>query len=357
MDEEQSMQDSRPMPSEESVGLSHRDPDPGPFSTPPTTVVRRRPRYLLSFVLFIASLFTTTTLGAVAFLFTRTDATTALSPLLSPRTISAVWGNPHLLYTGLSFSLPLFLILLCHELGHYLMCRRYGLSSTLPYFIPAPLALGTFGAFIKIRSPIRDKNQLFDVGVAGPMAGFIVLLPFLFYGIAHSQPAVILPPVAGGAQAALFVPGRSLAVVLVTMMVHGSRSPGAILNLHPVALAAWFGLLATALNLIPLSQLDGGHILYAVTGGLQRKLALPLWILLVLAGLVWWNGWFFWCLLVLLMGLRHPRVSDEARPLDGKRRWIAVLALLLLILSFMPVPARVVPVAAGPVPGSLLAAL
>lgn len=318
---------------------------------------KRSARYLLASILFLLSLFTTTTLGAVAYLFTRTDATTTLSPILSPTTIVKVWGDPKLLYLGFSFSLPLLFILLCHELGHYLMCRHYGLDSTLPYFIPAPLALGTFGAFIKIRSAIRNKRELFDVGIAGPIAGFVALIPFLIYGIAHSQPAIVVPPEPGAAGAMLFIPGRCLAVLATAWLFHGHLAPGAILDLHPFALAAWFGLLATALNLIPLSQLDGGHILYAVTGRVQRRLALPLWGALVLAGFVWWSGWLFWCLLVLLMGLRHPRVSDEAQALDGKRRWLAAIALLLFVLSFMPIPARAVTVSLGPAPGSLLAAL
>ncbi len=345
--------------------LNGAPPPDTPLPSPPPEISyaaqppapRYRPRYLVAFLLFVASLLTTTTLGAVAYLLTRTDTTTDLSPLLSPATVIKVWTTPELLRLGFSFSLPLLFILLCHELGHYLMCRRYGLSATLPYFIPAPLALGTFGAFIKIRSPIRNKRQLFDVGVAGPIAGFVALLPFLIYGVAHSQPAVVFPAPAGNAGALLFVPGRCLAVLIPTWIFHGRLVPGAVLDLHPFALAAWFGLLATALNLIPLSQLDGGHILYAVTGRLQRRLALPLWVLLVVAGLIWWNGWFFWCLLVLLMGLRHPRVVDEARGIGAGRRWIAALALVLLILSFMPVPARVVTVGSGPVSGSVLAAL
>jgi membrane-associated protease RseP (regulator of RpoE activity) len=248
------------------------------------------------------------------------------------------------LVTGLAFSLPVVFILLCHELGHYLTCRRYRLPATLPYFLPAPIALGTLGAFIRIRAPIRSKRELFDVGVAGPIAGFVALLPFLVYGVARSRPAPLVPALGEPSGLVLLHPGNCLALELVTRVFHGRLPEGVVLDLHPFALAAWVGLLATALNLLPLGQLDGGHILYAVTGRLQRRLALPLWLGLAAAGL-YWKGWLFWCLLVLILGLRHPPVRDEAAPLDRGRRLVAFLALVLFVLSFMPVAVEVIPVA------------
>jgi membrane-associated protease RseP (regulator of RpoE activity) len=267
----------------------------------------------------------------------RTDMWTLLGPLLTPETVAQVWRTPRLLRMGLAFSIPALAILLAHEMGHYLACRRYRLPCTLPYFLPVPINFGTFGAFIKIKAPIAGKRQLFDVGIAGPIAGFVALTPFLLYGIAQSHPAPL--PVAGPGDATglILLPGRCLAIELATWLFHGRLAPGMVLNLHPMALAAWLGLLATAINLLPLGQLDGGHILYAATGRLQRRLALPLWLLLGLMG-VYWVGWLFWCFIVLLIGLYHPPVYDESEPLDAKRRLVAWLGLAMLILSFMPVP-------------------
>ena len=139
-------------------------------------------------VSFLLSLFASTTLGAGWYLSTRTDVTTDLLPWLGPSTVTRVWTDPDLLRLGFQFSIPLLLILLCHELGHYVMCRRYSVRTTPPYFLPAPVGLGTFGAFIRIREPIRDKRQLLDIGVAGPIAGFVALIPFLLYGTAQSHP-------------------------------------------------------------------------------------------------------------------------------------------------------------------------
>jgi hypothetical protein len=252
-------------------------------------------------------------------------------PLITPRLVARVWGDPALLRLGLSFSLPVLIILFVHEMGHYLACRHYRLPSTLPYFLPLPAVLGTLGAFIRIRAPIRGKRELFDVGVAGPFAGFLALLPFLLYGVARSQPA----PLRLAAGASRLVPGQCLAMELATRIFHGPLGDGMVLRLHPFALAAWFGLLATAINLLPLGQLDGGHILYAVAGRWQRRLALPLWVALALAGLLW-GGWLVWCVVIFAMGLYHPPLLDEAKPLDNRRRALAAAALVVLALCFTP---------------------
>jgi len=261
--------------------------------------------------------------------------TTDLVPVLSAGLVRRVWSDPALLSLGLSFSLPLLGILLAHEMGHYVVCRRYGIPATLPYFLPVPAMLGTAGAFIRIKAPIRSKRELFDVGFAGPVAGFVALLPFLLVGIARSRPGAI------PAGASLLVPGRCLAIQLATLLFHRPLRAGEALNLHPFALAAWFGLFATALNLLPLSQLDGGHILYAAAGRSQRRLALPIWLALAVGGVLW-LGWLLWCGIVLLMGLRHPPVVDEWTPLDAKRRALAVVALVLFVLAFMPVPMKAI---------------
>lgn len=308
----------------------------------PGPEAHRGPRYLLAGLLFLLTLFCTTTLGAGWYLSTRTDVITDLLPILEPRTVRTVWTEPALLATGLRFSLPVMLILLCHEMGHYLACRRYGLPATLPYFLPAPLGLGTLGAFIRIRAPIRRKRVLLDVGAAGPLAGFVALLPFLIYGIARSRPSSVTlvdPEVAG--DLLLLLPGRSLAMDLLIRLFHGSRSAGAVMDLHPFALAAWVGLLATALNLLPLGQLDGGHVLYAASGRMQRRLAWLFWGALLLFGLLW-RGWWIWCGIVLFMGLKHPPVVDESQPLDPWRRLVALACLALFVLSFSPVPISLV---------------
>lgn len=312
-------------------------PPAGEPVPPPRAI---RPRYGLAALLFLVTFFTTTTLGPVTYLMSRTDMVTSLISFLSPQLVTTVWGDPALLRIGLTFSLTALFILLCHELGHYIACRRYGLPCTLPYFLPVPLGLGTFGAFIRIYAPIRSKRELFDVGVAGPIAGFVALLPFLFYGVAHSQP-VHLSEVSGETPMGLLAPGRSLAIELVARIFHGPLGPDIYLDLHPMALGAWLGLFATALNLLPLGQLDGGHILYSVLGRWQRWFAPPLWLALAGLGILWW-GWWIWCVMVFLIGLFHPPVRDERTPLDAKRRAIALLALLIFAVSFMPTPLELI---------------
>lgn len=268
----------------------------------------------------------------------RTDMMTPFGPILSPDLAARVWSEPALLWMGLAFSIPALTILFAHEMGHYIACRRYGIACTLPYFLPSLLNFGTFGAFIKIKSPIYSKRQLFDVGIAGPIAGFVVLVPFLLYGVARSHPAPLaVAPGPAAAHSMILMPGHCLAMYLATWIFHGRLAAGMVLDLHPAALAGWLGLLVTSLNLLPLGQLDGGHILYAVTGRLQRRLALPLWLALGLLG-YYWPGWLFWCFIVLLIGLFHPPVADESIPIGGKRRALALVALAMFILAFMPVP-------------------
>jgi|HubBroStandDraft_3_1064219.scaffolds.fasta_scaffold30710_1 hypothetical protein len=310
-------------------------PWPQPLAGFPEAPVRAaaRPRPGLALLLFGLTVFTTTTLGPVFYMAARPDVDVpeGLGLLLSPALIAWVWRNPAVLRLGLAFALPALFILLVHELGHYLACRRYRLPSTLPYFLPVPFSFGTFGAFIRIQAPIRSKRELFDVGIAGPLAGFAALLPFLVLGIARSQPVPLR--IAAGTE--LLVPGRSLLFELVSRLIHGRLPDGMVLGLHPYALAACFGLLATAINLIPLGQLDGGHILYAVFGQQQRRLARPVWVLLALAGFLWF-GWVVWAVLVLFIGLAHPPVVDETTPLDPRRRRLALAALVILVLSFPP---------------------
>ena len=330
------MSDGRRPESPFSHPLIELVPAPGDVYAPAAAPPARR-LYGRALLLFALTFLTTTTMSPVMYQLSRTDVARTLvsadyPALLLPSVLAGVWGNAGNLRLGLTFALPALLILLCHEMGHYVACRLYGIPCTPPFFLPVPVNFGTFGAFIRIKAPIYSKRQLFDVGIAGPIAGFVALVPFLLYGIAHSHPAM-----AGPGKLELLLPGRCLAIGLAARLFHGPLPAGTVLNLHPTALAAWLGLFATALNLLPLGQLDGGHILYAALGRAQRRIALPLWLGLALLG-YYWPGWLLWCVIVLVIGLYHPPVYDESEPLDGKRRALALVALLLFVLCFMPVP-------------------
>ncbi len=248
-----------------------------------------------------------------------------------------LWQHPASWLWGLSYSLPLLGILLVHEMGHFFACRRHGIQATLPHFIPAPTLIGTFGAFIKIRSPFSSKRALFDVGLAGPLAGFLVALPVVAVGISLSH------VVERGAQGGGLALGEPLVFTLLGRLLLGEIPAQRDLLLHPMAFAGWFGLLATAFNLFPIGQLDGGHILYAVLG---KKKAFGAGIAavaaLVLLGIFFWQGWLLWALIATLIGLRHPPIF-EAERLDTKRKVLAAVALLIFILSFTPSPLALVP--------------
>ena len=241
-----------------------------------------------------------------------------------------------LILQGLWYSATILLILGAHELGHYLACRYYQVDASLPFFIPMPLVLtGTLGAFIRIREPIPTKRMLFDIGIAGPLAGFVFALPALFIGVALS-PVVPVPENLVG-----FHLGEPLLFRAASWLTWGPIANGYSLNLHPMAFAAWFGLLATALNLFPIGQLDGGHISYAVLG--RRSTAITLASIGAAVGLTFLStSWMVWTFLLvamtLAMGPRHPRTMDEDVPLDRTRIWLAVLALVIFILCFTPNP-------------------
>ena len=242
---------------------------------------------------------------------------------------------------GLAFSVPLMTILGIHELGHYFMCRRYGLAATLPYFIPSPFLLppffvpsGTFGAVIQIKEPIRTKKQLIDVGAAGPLAGFLATLPFLLYGVAHPRPSTTpLTP-----DTTLF--DYPLIVRWAQGWMHIGPYTSATVHEHPTFMAAWFGLLLTCLNLLPIGQLDGGHILRAATGKLQPRVSAVILALCVVAGITSSAVWLVLPLLMTaVMGLAHPPVDDDDAPLDFGRQLVALacIAVFLLCFSLSPI--------------------
>jgi membrane-associated protease RseP (regulator of RpoE activity) len=298
---------------------------------------RRAPSSLRAVLLLAATAVCTTILAPAWYLGGFDDS---LLPLLWPATVRAVLGDSALWQWGLQFSLAVLLILGSHELGHYFTCRFHRVACSLPHFLPAPIGLGTFGAFIRVRGPIRSRRQLFDIGISGPIAGFVVLVPFLLYGIAHSE---LLLREDLARDALVLLPGDGLLMRWVTGFFHDPSVLSAewdevFLLLHPFALAAWTGLLVTSLNLLPLAQLDGGHILYALFPDGQRRYAWPLWVCLVIAGPLFWYGWWLWAGIVLFMGPRHPRVWNETLELDRKRKWLAIFALVMFLLCFMPTP-------------------
>ena len=264
---------------------------------------------------------------------------------------AAIAGHPvawvHLsaaaLRSGLAFSLPLAAILLAHESGHYVAARRYKVDVSPPYFIPFPAEvnlLGTLGAFIRIRSPIFDRRTLFDVGVAGPIAGMVVALPVLVIGLALSGTAALHAMPA--AHQFLVVDGTPffLGDTLLVLAVRAMLGLGGTVQLHPVAVAGWVGVLVTALNLLPLAQFDGGHIAYAMSRRAQRITAVYVWVALLALGVLW-PGWWVWAVLALLVGrgrLTHPEVISPARPLDRRRMILGWIAIALFVLTFAPVP-------------------
>jgi membrane-associated protease RseP (regulator of RpoE activity) len=250
-----------------------------------------------------------------------------------------------LLLHGFWFSGTVLTILACHEFGHYFACRYYDVDASLPFFIPVPLLMtGTMGAFIRIREPIPQKRMLFDIGIAGPIAGFAVAVPLLFVGVALSRIAPNYNPADLPPGVISYSLGEPLLFKLASALFWGTPPEGYSLNMHPVAFGAWFGLLATALNLFPIGQLDGGHISYAVLG--RRSLWVTLAMVGVAVGLAYfYMSWWVWTVLMLLMllvfGPRHPRVFDEEVPLDRPRLALALFAVAMFILCFTPAPITV----------------
>ncbi len=255
------------------------------------------------------------------------------------RSFTLFYKNPLGLAAGLPFALTLLLILLTHELGHFFACRYHHIRATYPFFVPFPNLNGTFGAFILIRSPILTNRALFDVGASGPLVGFIFAVPALFYGVLHAK---LVPGLADPAHAELIY-GTPLLLRLLDAIFHPGISPDALL-LPPVGRAAWVGLLLTSLNLVPVAQLDGGHILRSLNPRAHWYSSLFFPVGFVLLGVLgFWEGWYFWAAMILAMRfLRVAPIYDPA-PLDSRRRWGALLALVIFLLSFMPAPLYISP--------------
>jgi membrane-associated protease RseP (regulator of RpoE activity) len=290
-------------------------------------------RYWLHIVLLLATIFTTLVVGArmefnfqhnQPFFYTSDESISSIFPL--------TWAlqSSHILL-GIPFSFALMLILMAHEMGHYLCCRYYGVSATLPFFIPFPSLFGTMGAFIRIRSPIRSRAALFDIGIAGPIAGFATALVVLLLALPLSRtisPSAVAPDI-------------QLGYPLIFRLIWGMLPQGGAtlqtIYLHPTAIAAWVGMFATALNLLPGGQLDGGHIVFSLAPRAHKMVSRLTILALIPMALYFWAGWLIWAILLRISGMRHPMVA-EWPGVTGVRRWIAGFGLVMLVLTLTPAP-------------------
>ena len=291
----------------------------------PRAGLTEQPNPLVNLVLFLATVVTTVLAGALLPI-----GNLAFSELLS---------SPGRFREGLPFSVALLAILGVHEFGHYTLGRRHGMPISLPYFIPVPppFLVGTLGAVIRLRGPVRNRRALFDMAVAGPLAGLVLALPVYALGLSLSSVRLLPPASEAGGE---FVLGFAILPALLAQLVFGALPPGHVIDLHPIAVAGWFGFFVTALNLIPAGQLDGGHLVYALFGrrhSLISKLAVGG---LMLIGLVFGSPtWLIWsALIVALMGFHHGPTMDDITPLDAPRRALGIFALALIFVLLPPVP-------------------
>jgi len=280
--------------------------------------------YVVPLGLFLVTVFTTLWAGAF-------QANT--NPFQGPWAF--LMDNPAALWNGVPFAATLLGILVTHEMGHYVLSRMHGVPTTLPMFIPGPPHfIGTFGAIIRMRSPILNRKALFDIGVAGPIAGFVVAVAALVFGMQMSR--VVMVESTYGMQL-----GEPLLLQGIAWLVVGPLPAGYDVVLHPMAFAAWLGLFITSLNLIPIGQLDGGHVAYALWGRRQRTMALamvPILIVLGIASLPIVSPYFLLAFMAILLGLGHPPVLDPEAVLGRTRVWIGWFALAMFVLTFSPVP-------------------
>jgi membrane-associated protease RseP (regulator of RpoE activity) len=315
--------------------VSSPDSSPAPYSSyaesfgghvRPVPAVLARERYWLHVLLFSLTLLSTTIVGASMQM--DFDRNLPFDVGRSMETYLSAWGHAGVLWRGLPYSLALMAILLAHELGHYLTALFHGVNASPPFFMPSPM-LGTLGAFIRVRSQIYSKLVLFDIGISGPLAGFIVLAPTLAIGLAFSK---VIPGIGRQGPVQFGVP--ALQWLMERAIFPGTHSSD--ICLHPVARAAWVGMLATAMNLLPVGQLDGGHILYAFFPNRHLVISKVACALLLPLGLLWWP-WALWALVLFWLGRRHPAVYDDAPLTPGRRRlgWLSV-AMFALCFIYLP---------------------
>jgi membrane-associated protease RseP (regulator of RpoE activity) len=245
--------------------------------------------------------------------------------------MDTLWHQPSTVLMGLPFSIAIMSILLAHEMGHYLACRYYRVDASLPYFIPFPLSpVGTMGAFIKIREVVHDRGSLLEIGVAGPIAGFVVAVIALVFSLGDARVVQAEP--------GILTLGEPLIFKAVEYLMGLTPPPGMDTYLHPVSFAAWAGFLVTALNLIPAAQLDGGHITYALFRSYHKWVSRAVIAVLLPLAIFYWVGWWVWIVLLLVLKLRHPPTLDDSVPLKFRHAVLGWVALALLILCFMPAP-------------------
>jgi hypothetical protein len=313
--------------------LDYAPPLLPPVGPPP------RKRYWLHILLLAATAFTTLVMGArMQYNFDHNRPALSFSDDSIPY-FPAEWffSHPARLWAGWPFAATVMLFFLAHEMGHYLCCRYYGIYATLPFFIPVPTPIGTMGAVILIRSRIRSRLQLFDVGIAGPLAGFVVACIALVISLGWSK----VTPSSPSADYELGFPlifelaHRALAMIYPHHVAN--VLPLQRVLLHPTALAAWVGMFATSLNLLPGGQLDGGHIAFSISPRTHRFISLATIVILVPMAYYLWMGWWLWAILLQVSSFRHPQVNDWPR-VSGKRIWLTVFAAIMLALTLTPAP-------------------
>ncbi len=316
--------DRVPPDGEASAGAA----DPTPRPSEPVAELpdeSRFSRYLLPGGLFLLTVFTTLWAGAYQ------DRPDLFHPFLGAWRL--LTERPEELLLGIPFALTLLLILVTHELAHFICSKLHRVPASLPLFIPGlPILVGTFGAIIRVRGPILERKALFDIGISGPLAGFVVALVALVMGLRWSQVEIGISPDSP------FLVGRSLLVDWVVSAVMGELPAGASINLHPIAEAAWFGLFVTCLNLIPIGQLDGGHVAYALWGDRQRIIALTALPCLLFLGYFGWHGWLVWVGMAGLLGLAHPSIPRPEAALGPVRTWLGRATVVLFFVIFPPFP-------------------
>lgn len=277
--------------------------------------VRNRPRLILPIILFILTIATTIIAGALQ---------KGVNPIQEPLR----------LYEGIPFSLAIMIILLTHELGHFFASRRHTVQATLPYFIPAPppFLAGTFGAVIKTQSPIMNKKALLDIGAAGPLAGFVASAIATTIGLSLSK-VIAIPKTEG-----MLGLGSSIIFHIFSYLVIGPVPDGHDILLNPIAFAGWIGFFITSLNLLPIGQLDGGHIVYAVWSKAHKIISVLMIAILIVFGIFTWPGWLIWAILATILGIKHPPLINGEAALDRRRKIIGWLSLAVFVLTFIPLP-------------------
>jgi membrane-associated protease RseP (regulator of RpoE activity) len=268
------------------------------------------------------------------FLFAATFMTTTAAGAWQQN--ADLLNNPFEIVSGLPFSITLMGILIAHEMSHYLTSRTHKVRSTLPYFIPAPSIIGTFGAVIRMKGAIWDRRTLLDIGASGPIGGFLLALPALVLGLVMSK---VIPVSADNIE---FILGDNILMLILVKLIHGTIPAGAEVVLHPVAFAGWIGMFVTSLNLLPVGQLDGGHIAKALYPDRFDVIARIVHVCLIILGVLFWEGWLLWALVLFFIGVRHPPVLLPHISLDARRRKVGYLALVIFVLTFVPAPFKII---------------